>query len=122
MVPLDEIRLSEEERCTVMAETTAFVEGQLEALPRRLAIMFALGTTFFRFYVRITRFRAFCDLPPQLRREVVESWAYGSIPLFRALFKVIRSTALLCFFESPPVQAALDRLSGQAEAGEPTAS
>ncbi len=111
MVPIDEIELENDERHEVMKETSDFVIGQVEALPRRLAILFAIGTAVFRFYVRVTRFRGFCDLPPETRREVLDSWAYGPIPLFRALFKLIRSTALLTFFESPAVQRALDRLN-----------
>lgn len=116
MVPVDEIELSEADRQAVLEEASSFVEGQVEALPPRLALMFALGTAFFRFYVRLTRFRGFCDLPPETRRRIAESWAYGPIALFRALFKLIRTTALLSFFEAASVQAALDRQNGQPDA------
>ncbi len=122
MIPIDEIELTTDERQAIIQETSDFVIGQVEALPRRLALMFAIGTAFFRFYVRITRFRGFCDLKPEMRREILDSWAYGSIPLFRALFKLIRSTALLTFFESPAVQSALDRSNESVPAEEVVAS
>lgn len=109
MIPLNEIDLAEEDRRLVLNEASDFVRGQVDALPPRLALMFAVGTAFFRFYVRATRFHGFCDLPSEVRRNIVESWAYGPISLFRALFKLIRTTALLSFFEAPPVRAALDR-------------
>lgn len=115
MIPLNEIDLAEDDRRAVLDEASVFVKGQVDALPPRLAIMFALGTAFFRLYVRVTRFRGFCDLPPDVRRHIVESWAYGPISLFRALFKLVRSTALLFFFEAPAVQAALDRRNEHAE-------
>lgn len=119
VVPADELDLPPGELQAVLAETSAFVGGQVDALPRRLSLMFAAGTLVFRIYVRITHFRSFCGLRPEARRRVVEQWAYGRIALFRALFKLVRSTALLVFYEAPAVRAALDRDRPSPTAGGP---
>jgi hypothetical protein len=115
-VPLDELGLEASQRDAVLAEAAGFVEGQVAALPRRLGLMFALGTSVFRFYVRLTRMRSFCALPAAQRRVIFEQWAYGRVGLFRALFKLPRSTALLVFFEHAAVREALDR-AGSSAAG-----
>lgn len=117
IVPAAEPDVPQREREAVLAKTAAFVQGQVDALPRRLSLMFAAGTLVFRFYVRLTHFRSFCGLDAETRRRVVEQWAYGRVALFRALFKLVRSTALLVFYESPEVRAALDRAQGATTAG-----
>jgi hypothetical protein len=109
VVPVDELGLDVAERQAIVADVAGFVQGQAEALPRRLGLLFGVGTAVFRFYVRVIRFRSFCGLPTADRRRIVESWAYGPVGLFRNLFKLIRSTALLAFFEAPAVREALDR-------------
>jgi len=115
-LPVDELILSESDERTSLEQTTAFVATQLDALPRRLSLLFALGTTAFRFYVVLTRMNHFRALKPADRRRVFESWAYGPVPLFRALFRVIRSTSLLYFFELSAVRQALDA-GAKAEGG-----
>lgn len=110
-VPVDELDLDPARREEVLAEAASFVQGQIGALPRRLELMFGLGTAVFRLYVRLTRMRSFCALAPGERRRIFEQWAYGRVTLFRALFKLVRSTALLAFYEHPAVREALDRAS-----------
>jgi hypothetical protein len=109
VVPLEDLDLDPARRAEILGEVAAFVQGQAEALPRRLALLFGLGTFAFRLYVRLVRFRSFCGLSSGERRRIFESWAYGRIGLFRSLFKLVRSTALLAFFEIPDVCDALDR-------------
>ncbi len=53
-------------------------------------------------------FRPFTMLSLETRRKVVNFWAYGPIPLTRQMFRALRSTALLAFFENPEVIAMLD--------------
>jgi hypothetical protein len=53
-------------------------------------------------------FRSFSFLPLAKRVEIFNAWAYGKIPIKRQLFKLIRSTALLAFFEHPVVVNVLE--------------
>lgn len=112
-LPLDQVALTEEERPAVVAEVASFVQVQLGRLPRHLSILFGLGISVFRFYVRLRTFSSFCALPLDDRVKVLNSWAYGNITLFRNLFRVVRSLALLSFFEIPAVVAALEKESDE---------
>jgi hypothetical protein len=61
----------------------------------------------FRFYVRLRYVRSFCALDIDRRRAAVHSWAFGRVGLFRQLFRPVRSTALLAYYERPAVARAL---------------
>jgi hypothetical protein len=95
--------LSEAERVEVVRDTSAFVRGQIDALPPRLLLLVKIGLTGFRVLVRLRYLRSFCGLSLATRRRIVVSWAYGPVPLARQLFRSLRSTALLAFFEHPTV-------------------
>lgn len=106
-LPLDTLKLSESDEKDCVNRTAAFVASQIDALPRRLNVLFAIGTSAFRVYVLVRCLNDFHALAPAHRRRVFESWAYGPIPLFRALFRVVRSTSLLDFYEIVSVREAL---------------
>ncbi len=82
--------------CTRSAE---FVQGQINALPLAFRILLAVGLFGFRLLVRLRYFRSFCALTPETRRRIVDAWAYGSFALARTLFRPLRSTALLAYYE-----------------------
>ncbi len=105
LVPVDS--LSAESRHEVLLETSAFVEGQLEALPARLRVLYQMGILGVRLITRIVFVRSLCGLPLERRRRWVEKWAYGSFGLGRQLFRAIRATALLAYYEHPLVRAEL---------------
>jgi hypothetical protein len=115
LLPWEQVTLAESERARVLDSVAQFVGGQIDYLPSRLSLLFAVGTSGFRAYVRLRYLRSFCALPLARRRAVVESWAYGPIGLTRQLFRLPRSTALLAFFEEPAVVAAA-RWQGEAAA------
>ncbi len=76
-----------------------FVQGQVDALPAALRLLLATGLFGFRVLVRLRYLRSFCSLPLQRRRRIVEAWAYGRWAVTRKLFRVLRSTALLGYYE-----------------------
>jgi len=103
LVPGSMPALSEAERATVVFETSEFVRAQVEALPPRLLLLMRVGLTGFRLSIRLRHLRSFCALPLSTRRRVITRWAYGPVPLTRQLFRSLRSTALLAYFEHPTV-------------------
>jgi hypothetical protein len=80
-----------------------FVQGQVNALPTQLRLLLSIGLLGFRTLVRVRHVRGFCSLPLATRREVVNAWAYGRHAPARQLFRVLRSTALLCYYEEASV-------------------
>jgi uncharacterized protein (TIRG00374 family) len=108
-LPLDRDGLAGEAGAEVVNEVAGFVAGQIRELPVRLRALFAVGLGAFRTATRLRYLRGFCDLAPATRRAWFERWAYGSVPLARQLFRPVRSTALLAYYEHPAARAALDR-------------
>lgn len=88
-------------------DASDFVEGQLAALQPQLKVLFDAGMTFFRFVTRLRYLRGYCDLPLETRRAWTARWAEGRIALLRKLFKPVRATALLAYYDHPAVRAAL---------------
>jgi uncharacterized protein (TIRG00374 family) len=76
-----------------------FVQEQIDALPGTLRLLLALGLGAFRVAVRVACLRSFCALPLARRRRIVSAFAYGRYALARQLFRVLRSTALLGYYE-----------------------
>jgi glycosyltransferase 2 family protein len=81
------------------AVTTSFVNDRLADLPAKLRLLLLIGLTAFRVLVVLRFLRTFESLPTERRRSVVAAWAYGPLAPARALFKAVRSTALLAAWE-----------------------
>ena len=60
-----------------VGETAAFVQGQINALPRKFRFAFAVGLLGFRVLVRARYIRSFCALPLEARQDIVRWWAFG---------------------------------------------
>ncbi len=84
-----------------------FVDGQIAALPAKLRVMFGAGMTFFRFATRVRFLRGYCDVPLAARRAWTQRWAEGRIALVRQLFKPVRATALLAYYDHSDVKREL---------------
>jgi hypothetical protein len=84
-----------------------FVQGQLNSLPLLLRVLFGFGTVGFRALVCARYFRGFTGLPLAKRSRIVTKFAWGRVALFRQLFRAVRSTALLAFYEIPEVNSAV---------------
>jgi len=85
----------------------SFVDGELRALPPKLGFLFESGMTVFRFVTRLRHVRGYCDLPLARRRAWTMSWAEGRITLLRQLFKPVRATALLAYYDHDAVKRRL---------------
>ena len=84
-----------------------FVDGQIQALSTKLQLMYACGMTFFRFATRLRFLRGYCDVPLEARKQWTLKWAEGPIALVRQLFKPVRATALLAYYDHDSVKQAL---------------
>jgi glycosyltransferase 2 family protein len=97
--------LSAELREKVAADVVAFVQGQINVLPNRLRLLFYVGLRGFALLVRLRHPRGFARLPPERQVQVLESWAFGRWSVVRKLFRLLRSTAFLAFFDHPSLQS-----------------
>ena len=107
LVPGDADGLAGAERDATLARVASFTQGQVEALPLRLVVLFRLGMAGFRVATVLAHGRRFTGLAPEVRRRWVERWADGRVALARQLFRAPRGTALLAYYEQPAVRARL---------------
>ncbi len=107
VVPLDVCGRISEPR-TVVMYVADFMQGEIMSLSKKFKLLFAIGMFGFNSIVWLRYFKPFTALPLTTRVAIFNSWAYSRIPLQRQLFKLIRSTALLAFYEHPAVIAALE--------------
>jgi glycosyltransferase 2 family protein len=91
----------------VADDVAVFVAGQVQALPRRLRLAFAAGLVTFDLASRLRHPRGFAAQPRATRVALVESWAFGDWPQGRKLFRLVRSIALLAYYEHPLVASQL---------------
>jgi len=107
-VPLDAYEGISDPRA-VVTYVADFIQGEIRNLSKKFQVLFAIGMFGFNLIISLRYFSSFASLPLTTRRLIFNSWAYGRIPVQRQLFKLIRSTALLAFFEHPAVTAALEK-------------
>jgi hypothetical protein len=105
-VPIDSIALSDQRE--VVSYTASFIQGEIKSLPKKFQILLRVGMAGFGFMVWLRYFKPFAQLPLAKRVAIFNAWAYGSISVTRQLFKLVRSTALLAFFEHPSVVTVLE--------------
>ncbi|MGH7897700.1 MAG: NAD(P)-dependent oxidoreductase, partial [Candidatus Binatia bacterium] len=109
-LPWDETAIAgirDSERQILLGEVTSFLTGQIRALPRRLQLLFIVGVFGFATLVRLRHPLGLRAQPRGRRVAIVEKWAFGRFALGRSLFRLIRSTALLAFYDHPRVANAL---------------
>jgi glycosyltransferase 2 family protein len=94
-------------RPRVVKDVAEFVQTELGDLPARLGWLLAIGLTGFRAITLLVKLRTVEALELPARRAWVETWAYGSFGLARQLFRGVRSTALLGYYDHPLVRAEL---------------
>lgn len=89
-----------------VVEAADFLAAQMKLLPWSLAALYTVGMAGFRVLVRLRYVRGFCNLGLARRRAIVDWCAFGRLELFRQLFRPVRSTVLLAYYEAPSVVAA----------------
>jgi len=85
-----------------------FFQNQIQNLPIPPRILFTVGMILFKGYVMARYFRGFNNLPPEKRNRIIANWAWGRSALLRQLFRVVRSTVFLAFYEIPEVRMSLE--------------
>lgn len=107
LVPLPTAGLSEPEHEHAVAQAAQFVQAQREALPFKLRVLLTVGLFGFRLATALLTLRPFTALSPAAQRRHVNLWAYGRIGLTRKLFRPLRSTAILAYYDIPAITDAL---------------
>jgi hypothetical protein len=95
--------LDERERARVNESVTGFVTSQIEALPAFLALPYGLAITAFQLLAILRFGRRFLSLPEAVKPAYLSIWADAKIGPARDLIKLIRSCALLAYFDHPDV-------------------
>jgi len=78
---------------------TQFTVDQISALPTRIRALYMVGMMTFRAYVRLRYGASFCRMSPTRRLAAVHDWAFGPLGLMRQLFRPLRTTLLLGYFD-----------------------
>ncbi len=121
LLPTEYPRLDPAVATTVHRAIADFVAAQLRALPLRLRILQTVGLLAFAGLTMIVHGRSLTRLAPAQRQAWVARFAYGRLALGRQLFRGIRSTALLAYFEAPAVRSAMDQPDTPADTAIPLA-
>jgi hypothetical protein len=87
----------------VVSYVADFIQKEIRNLPQKFQLLFSIGMFCFNMLVWLRYFRSFSLLSLPLRVKIFNRWAYGKLALPRQLFRLVRSTALLAFFEHPSV-------------------
>ena len=107
LLPFDDEALPDSSRPAVVEAVATFVTVQTRSLPGHLAWMFVVGLFGFHAITWLVHFRSIRAIPIAKRRRWVEAWAYGRLWVTRQLFRALRSTALIAYYEDPLVRAHL---------------
>lgn len=107
-LPPDLAPLSESDRTASIQRAAAFVQGQLEALPLRLYILFRLGTVLFGWVTLLRFFTRYSAIPIDRRRRWTELFAFGPFEMARHLFHPVRATALVALYADPVIRRAME--------------
>ncbi|HEY9676467.1 MAG TPA: lysylphosphatidylglycerol synthase transmembrane domain-containing protein [Drouetiella sp.] len=107
LVGENHVQMVNAERTEIFGETVRFMLETLSALPMLLRLQLWVGIAGFRCITGVMHLRRFTGMTLEQRCGIVRNWAEGPIPVFRKLFRPLRSLALLGFFESTKVQEAL---------------
>ena len=91
----------------MVRDVAQFVQTELDDLPARFGWLLAIGLSGFRTITMLVKLRRFEALELEARRAWVERWAFGSFSLARQLFRGVRSTALLAYYDHALVRAQL---------------
>ena len=109
-LPLDSYKLTNQQE--IISYVADFIQGEIRNLSKKIQVLFSIGMFGFGTLVWLRYLRTFSQLPLTRRISIYNGWAYGKIPVTRQLFKLVRSTALLAFFEHPAVMNALKNQEG----------
>lgn len=82
-----------------VASSALFAGEQVNALTAELRWPLKIGLAGFQFLIWLSHLRRFSELPLAQRRRILDAWAFGPVALTRQLFRPIRTTALVAYYE-----------------------
>ena len=83
-----------------VVEAAAFASAQVNALTAELRWPLKAGLAGFQTVIWLLHFRRFARLPLADRCRILDAWAFGPVALTRQLFRPIRTTALVAYYEA----------------------
>lgn len=95
--------LGEPERSRARSAATAFVTSQIEGLPPFMAFPYGIAITAFELLPLLRFGRPFQALDEEAQRAYLSRWNDAKLGPFRDFVKLIRSCALLAYFDHPDV-------------------
>lgn len=96
--------LASDERRGVERDVAAYVAGQIDSMPTFLRLPYRLALVAFDVLSMPLHGRRFRSLPRAARESYASSWNAAPLPPMRDFLKLIRSTALLVYFDHPVVR------------------
>ncbi len=99
--------LSAPERARVHSAVTGFVASQIEALPTFLALPYRVALVAFGLLPTLRYGRRFNRLNEASQAAYLAFWSEGPVAPARDFTKLIRSCALLAYFDHPDVRSHL---------------
>lgn len=106
-------------RVTVEHDVTRYVASQIQQMPRFLRLPYKLAAASFNWLALLRYARPFRRLPADLQSSYLALWSEAPLGAMRDFVKLIRSSALLVYFDHPLVRRRLDAERRQALAAQP---
>ncbi len=95
-------------RATVENDVTRYVASQIQQMPRFLRLPYKLAVVTFNWLALWRYARPFRRLPAELQSTYLALWSDAPLGAFRDFVKLIRSSALLVYFDHPLVLQRLE--------------
>ncbi len=111
----EEPELEPARRREVEAEVTRYLANQMAAMSPVFQPLYRVALTAFATTAVPLHGRPFASLSAEKRARHLQSWSDAPIGAMRDFVKLIRSTALLVYFDHPIVRRQLDAERGERE-------
>ncbi len=100
--------LDTDTRARVQANVIQYVAEQIDAMPTFLRLPYKLALLAFQWLPLLLALRPFTTCPAPKQLAYLGWWSDGPVPPTRDFVKVIRSCALLAYFDHPLVMQELE--------------
>lgn len=113
--------LEESVRLLVHQDVTRYVASQIQSMPSFLRLPYKLALTAFNWLAVVPYQRRFIHLPFTAQVSYLALWSDGPMGVLRDFVKLIRSCALLAYFDHPLVAERLTAIRRVLPSVEPAA-
>jgi hypothetical protein len=110
------------ERGAVEDDVTRYLASQIGAMPSFLRLPYRLALRGFALLPLLRYGRSFHALPSPRRKAYLALWSDAPLTRMRELVKLIRTTALLVYFDHPAVRERLDAERRHLDPREPSSA